>query len=67
MTERAMKKQLFLAAAMAGVFVASAAAAQHRASGGDIDQNLGKMDYGVCRGTDTKCYHDWARAKTSER
>ena len=65
MTGRRMKK-LFLAAAMASAFVASAAAAQHRASGGDIDQNLGKMDYGVCRGTDPKCYHDWARAKTSE-
>jgi type 1 glutamine amidotransferase len=22
-------------------------------------QNLGDPDYGVCRGTDPKCYHDW--------
>jgi hypothetical protein len=22
------------------------------------------MDYGVCRGTDPKCFHDWPRAKT---
>jgi type 1 glutamine amidotransferase len=22
-------------------------------------QNLGRVDYGVCRGTDRDCYHDW--------
>jgi len=22
-------------------------------------QNLGNFDYGVCRGPDAKCYHDW--------
>jgi type 1 glutamine amidotransferase len=22
-------------------------------------ENLGDPDYGVCRGTDTRCYHDW--------
>ena len=22
-------------------------------------QNLGRVDYGVCRGTDPDCYHDW--------
>ncbi len=61
-----MRKKLFLAAVLAGAFASSLASAQHRATGGDLDQNLGKMDYGVCRGTDPKCYHDWARAKTSE-
>ncbi len=62
-----MNKPLFLAAALASAVVASAASAQtHRQSGGDIDQNLGKMDYGVCRGTDPKCYHDWVRPKTSQ-
>ncbi len=62
-----MNKSLFLAAALASAVVAPAAYAQtHRQSGGDIDQNLGKMDYGVCRGTDPKCYHDWVRPKTSQ-
>jgi len=61
-----VRKKLFLAAVLAGAFASSLASAQHRATGGDLDQNLGKMDYGVCRGTDPKCYHDWARAKTSE-
>lgn len=66
MRDKLMTKKLFLVAALASIFVASAASAQHRASGGDIDQNLGKMDYGVCRGVDPKCYHDWQRAKTTE-
>jgi type 1 glutamine amidotransferase len=60
-----MKTKLFLAAVIAAVASASVASAQHPASGGDIDQNLGKMDYGVCRGVDVKCYHDWARPKTT--
>ena len=34
--------------------------------GGAINQNLGDMDYGVCRGTDPKCFHDWPRAKTTD-
>ena len=29
--------------------------------GGKLNQNLGDMDYGVCRGIDPKCYHDWPR------
>ena len=24
------------------------------------------MDYGVCRGTDAKCFHDWPRPKTTQ-
>src|SRR5215469_15145198 len=40
--------------------------AQTDVPGGAINQNLGDMDYGVCRGTDVKCFHDWPRAKTSE-
>jgi uncharacterized protein len=40
--------------------------AQTDVPGGAINQNLGDMDYGVCRGTDTKCFHDWPRAKTTE-
>ncbi|MFJ9629749.1 ThuA domain-containing protein [Streptomyces sp. NPDC101175] len=53
-----------LAVALAIVLVALAAffggryqaAAQSRPTGA---QELGDPDYGVCRGTDPKCYHDW--------
>ncbi|WP_245599588.1 hypothetical protein [Nakamurella lactea] len=38
-------------------------AVQHRDKGA---QNLGDPDYGVCRGTDPKCYHDWHNFDTSE-
>ena len=34
--------------------------------GGAINQNLGDMDYGVCRGIDVKCFHDWSRRKTTQ-
>jgi type 1 glutamine amidotransferase len=34
--------------------------------GGAINQNLGDPDYGVCRGLDPACYHNWPRAKTTE-
>lgn len=55
-----------LAAALGLVFAASAAVAQTGNPGGPINDNLGEADYGVCRGTDPKCFHDWPRAKTSE-
>jgi type 1 glutamine amidotransferase len=41
------------------------AASQNRAPGGPLNQNLGLMDYGVCRGTDPACYHDWPRTPTT--
>src|SRR5689334_17908329 len=28
-------------------------------------QNLGDPDYGVCRGTDPRCYHDWGNVDLS--
>ena len=34
--------------------------------GGAINQNLGDADYGVCRGINPSCYHDWPRPKTGE-
>jgi uncharacterized protein len=34
--------------------------------GGAVNQNLGDMDYGVCRGIDAKCFHDWPRSKTTQ-
>jgi type 1 glutamine amidotransferase len=33
--------------------------------GGAMNQNLGDPDYGVCRGVDPACYHNWPRAKTT--
>ena len=53
-------------AGVASAGVADQAGAQARMPGGAINENLGDMDYGVCRGTDPKCFHDWPRAKTSE-
>ena len=41
-------------------------AAQTGNPGGRINDRLGEMDYGVCRGTDPACYHDWPR-KTAGR
>ncbi|MDB5438636.1 MAG: trehalose utilization, partial [Caulobacteraceae bacterium] len=31
--------------------------------GGPMNQNLGDMDYGVCRGVDPACFHAWAAPK----
>lgn len=30
------------------------------------EDNLGAPDYGVCRGLDVKCFHNWKRPKVSE-
>ena len=43
-----------------------AALAQTGNPGGPINDNLGMMDYGVCRGPDARCFHDWPRAKTTQ-
>jgi hypothetical protein len=45
---------------------ASAAGAQTGNPGGAINDNLGAMDYGVCRGVDPTCFHNWPRPKTSQ-
>jgi type 1 glutamine amidotransferase len=34
------------------------------AAGDSLNAYLGDMDYGVCRGVDPRCFHDWPRAKT---
>ncbi len=44
----------------------SAVQAQTGNAGGAINDRLGNYDYGVCRGIDPKCYHDWARPKATE-
>jgi type 1 glutamine amidotransferase len=62
-----MKRFLTTLAALAGLILPAAhASAQTGMPGGAINDNLGEMDYGVCRGTDPKCFHDWPRAKTTQ-
>ena len=34
--------------------------------GGPINDHLGDFDYGVCRGLDPACFHDWPRARTTQ-
>ena len=51
-------------AALAAAAVATSAMAQ--IPGGAVNQNLGDPNYGVCRGIDPSCFHDWPRAKTTE-
>jgi uncharacterized protein len=45
---------------------AGAASAQVGNPGGAINDWLGDYDYGVCRGTDPQCFHDWPRAATKQ-
>jgi type 1 glutamine amidotransferase len=59
----------FLAGIAAVAVLAGAggqASAQTGNPGGPINDNLGAPDYGVCRGVDPKCFHDWARPRTTE-
>src|SRR5205085_2418522 len=51
---------------LAAVLAAGAATAQTGNPGGPINDNLGAADYGVCRGLDVKCFHDWARPKSEK-
>jgi type 1 glutamine amidotransferase len=59
-------KTLGVLAVLTSAGLAAHADAQTRMPGGAINENLGEMDYGVCRGTDPKCFHDWPRAKTAD-
>jgi uncharacterized protein len=65
-----MKKAIMavlLAGSMAAALTASAQDhSQDQIPGGAINQNLGDFDYGVCRGTDPICFHDWPRPKTTK-
>ncbi len=58
--------RLFGQVAGAAVLFSMAALAQTGNPGGKINDNLGEMDYGVCRGTNPACFHDWPRAKTQQ-
>jgi type 1 glutamine amidotransferase len=55
-----------VAAVLAALAVAPLMAALERPPGGALNDNLGDMDYGVCRGPNPKCFHDWPRAKTTQ-
>jgi type 1 glutamine amidotransferase len=46
-------------AALAALAMTGAPVAAHPRSGATGAQNLGDPDYGVCRGPDPDCYHDW--------
>lgn len=58
---------LRLAALIAAIFLGTGLAAQAQTGnpGGPINDNLGAPDYGVCRGTDPRCFHGWARSTPS--
>jgi len=43
----------------------SVALAQSHVPGGAINEQLGDPDYGVCRGVDPKCFHNWPRPTIS--
>ena len=49
-----------------GFCLTGAAIGQTGNPGGAINDNLGAYDYGVCRGTDAKCFHAWARPATTQ-
>jgi uncharacterized protein len=54
------------AAAVLAMSLAGGAAAQTGNPGGGINDNLGAPDYGVCRGVDPKCFHNWERPKPAQ-
>ncbi len=51
---------------LAAALLTGAATAQTGDPGGPINDNLGAPDYGVCRGLDVKCFHNWERPKASQ-
>jgi uncharacterized protein len=46
--------------ALLALTLACSAHAQSGNPGGSINDGLGAFEYGVCRGVDSKCFHDWA-------
>lgn len=55
-----------LSAIVTALAIAAPAWAQNGNPGGSINDNLGNPDYGVCRGVDPKCFHQWKREPTSK-
>src|SRR5712692_9262114 len=60
-----MLHKVLMVAAGVGFFVL-AASAQTGNPGGAINDNLGEMDYGICRGVELKCFLDWPRDPTAQ-
>ena len=63
---KAWGRKILAGCALTAGLVAGAALAQTGNSGGAINDNLGDFNYGVCRGIDPRCFHDWPRAKTTQ-
>jgi hypothetical protein len=55
---------LSVSALLGGTF--DPASAQHKRHSAKDNRNLGAFDYGVCRGVDPSCYHDWPRSPTTK-
>ncbi len=53
-------------AAVLACATAGGAGGQTGNPGGAINDNLGDANYGVCRGIDPRCFHDWARAPSKQ-
>ena len=49
-----------------GAVLSVVALAQTGNPGGPLNQNLGNVDYGVCRGPNPECYHNWHRRSATE-
>lgn len=54
-----MRSKLSVAALTGAAALLLTATAPSSAASREAAQNLGDPDYGVCRGTDPRCYHDW--------
>ena len=61
-----MKRLTIALAAATAALAAGASQAQTGNPGGPINDNLGAPDYGVCRGVDVKCFHNWRRAAPTQ-
>ena len=61
-----MVRSIGLGALAALMGTASAASSPAGNPGGPINNNLGDPDYGVCRGTSPRCFHNWPRDKTAK-
>jgi hypothetical protein len=55
-----------LAGCALATLLAVGALAQTGNPGGAVNDNLGDYNYGVCRGIDARCFHDWQRPKPSQ-
>lgn len=59
-------RRIALYLVVSGLLAPIGGSAQIGNPGGPVNDLLGDPDYGVCRGVDEKCFHDWPREKTTE-